>query len=146
MEEAKSLGYMLGRTFRTFLNQVATELKKREIELTFEQFVMLRMIYSDGNVIQKDIARCLNKDKSLVVRQMDFLIERGFVVMIPNRDDKRKKNLMLTPKGHNMMEEIMSLNNEVSRKLLAGVDDSEYRIFLQVLNTILVNSGAIDIF
>lgn len=137
---------MLGRTFRTFLNQVATELKKREIELTFEQFVMLRMIYSDGNVIQKDIARCLNKDKSLVVRQMDFLIERGFVVMIPNRDDKRKKNLMLTPKGHNMMEEIMSLNNEVSRKLLAGVDDSEYRIFLQVLNTILVNSGAIDIF
>jgi DNA-binding MarR family transcriptional regulator len=146
MEEAKSLGYMLGRTFRTFLNQVATELKKREIELTFEQFVMLRMIYSDGNVIQKDIARCLNKDKSLVVRQMDFLIERGFVVMIPNCDDKRKKNLMLTPKGHNMMEEIMSLNNEVSRKLLAGVDDSEYRIFLQVLNTILVNSGAIDIF
>lgn len=79
MEEIKTLGYMLGRTLRIFLNQVAIEFKNREIELTFEQFVMLRMIESDPTLIQQDIANHLQKDKSIIVRQLDNLIEKSML-------------------------------------------------------------------
>lgn len=144
MEEVKTLGYMLGRTLRIFLNQAAIEFKNREIELTFEQFVMLRMIESDPTLIQQDIANHLQKDKSIIVRQMDNLIEKQYVVRVPNSDDKRKKNLVLTQKGREMMTKIMQLNFEVSQKLISGIGENEYKIFQQVLNKIQENGGSAE--
>lgn len=147
MEEVKTLGYMLGRTLRIFLSHVAIEFKNRDIELTFEQFIMLRMIESDPTLIQKDIANCLQKDKSIVVRQMDNLIEKEYVVRVQNSDDKRKKNLGLTQKGREMMNKIMQLNFEVSQKLICGIGADDYKVFQQVLNKVQENGGAVgDIF
>jgi len=144
MEEVKPLGYILGLSLRVFLNQVAIECKIREIELTFEQFVMLRMIDSNSNLIQQDIANHLQKDKSLIVRQMNGLIEKQYVLRLTNSEDKRKKNLILTQKGTEMMNRITGLTFEVSNKLLSGVDANDYEVFLRVLNKIKENGGSVE--
>lgn len=141
MEQVKPLGYILGLPLRIFLNQVAVEFRNREIELTFEQFIMLLLIDSKGDLIQQDIANHLQKDKSIVVRQMNGLIEKEYVVRLPNRTDKRKKNLILTTKGTEIMNKITELNFEVSSKLLSGVDEDDYLAFGRVLNKIQENGG-----
>lgn len=146
MAGIKPLGYILGLSLKVFLNQVAIEFRNREIELTFEQFVMLRLIDSNSDLIQQDIANHLQKDKSLIVRQMNGLIEKQYVVRQTNRDDKRKKNLLLTPKGTEMMNRITELTFEVSNKLLAGVDTNDYEVFLRVLNKIKENGGSVEEF
>lgn len=144
MEEVHPLGYILGRPLRVFLNQLAIEFRNKEIELTFEQFVMLRMIDLNSQLIQQDIAHHLKKDKSLVVRQMNGLIDKEYVVRLPNEDDKRKKNLMLTPKGTEMMNRITELSFEVSNKLLLGIEVEDYNAFRRVLNKIQENGGSAD--
>ncbi len=146
MEEIKPLGYILGLSLRVFLNQVAMEFRNRNIELTFEQFVMLRLINSNSDLIQQDIANHLQKDKSLVVRQMNGLIDKKFVVRQINREDKRKKNLILTPKGTEMMNQITGLALDVSDRLLAGVDQSDYEAFRRVLNKVQENGGSSEDF
>jgi DNA-binding MarR family transcriptional regulator len=146
MEKIKPLGYILGLPLRVFLNQVAIEFRNREIELTFEQFVMLRLIDSNSDLIQQDIANHLQKDKSLIVRQMNGLIEKQYVVRQINREDNRKKNLLLTPKGTEMMNQITDLTIEVSNKLLAGVDAEDYEAFRRVLNKINENGGSVEEF
>lgn len=144
MEEVHPLGYILGRPLRVFLNQLAIEFRDREIELTFEQFVMLRMIDSNSQLIQQDIAHHLQKDKSLIVRQMNGLIEKGYVVRRANKADKRKKNLTLTTKGTEMMNRITELSFEVSNKLLSGIEVEDYNAFRRVLNKIQENGGSAD--
>lgn len=144
MEEEHPLGYILGRPLRVFLNQLAIEFRNREIELTFEQFVMLRMIDANSQLIQQDIAHHLQKDKSLVVRQMNGLIEKNYVVRRANKTDKRKKNLILTPKGTEMMNKITELSFEVSNKLLSEIEVEDYNAFRRVLNKIQENGGSAD--
>ncbi len=144
MEEEHPLGYILGRPLRVFLNQLAIEFRNREIELTFEQFVMLRMIDANSQLIQQDIAHHLQKDKSLVVRQMNGLIEKNYVVRRANKTDKRKKNLILTPKGTEMMNKITELSFEVSNKLLSEIEVEDYNVFRRVLNKIQENGGSAD--
>ena len=146
MEEIKPLGDILGLPLRVFLNHVALEFRNREIELTFEQFVMLRMIDSNKELIQQDIANHLQKDKSLIVRQMNGLIEKKYVVRQTNREDKRKKNLILTQKGTEMMNQITELAFEVSNQLLAGVDENDNKAFRRVLNQIQENGGSSEEF
>jgi len=146
MEEIKPLGYILGLPLRVFLNQVAIEFRNRKIELTFEQFVMLRLINFNRDLIQQDIANHLQKDKSLVVRQMNGLIDKKYVVRQINQEDKRKKNLILTAKGTEMMNRITGLALDVSDRLLAGVDGNDYQAFRRVLNKIQENGGSAEEF
>jgi len=77
---SKPLGYMLGRTHRVYKNLIVTEFKKQEIELSFEQFVMMQMLNSDCTLIQQDVANQLQKDKSIIVRQINVLLELEYIV------------------------------------------------------------------
>lgn len=146
MEEFKSLGYLLGRSLRVFKGQVAEELKNMDFELSLEQYVILYMINSSCDLIQQDLANHLQKDKSLIVRQIDGLIEKQYLVRLTNKEDKRKKNLILTPKGLEKMNQMNELVMEVSRKLLSGVSDSDYATFRSVLNKIQENGGSVEEF
>lgn len=146
MEELKSLGYLLGRSLRVFKCQVAEEVKNVDFELSLEQYVILYMINSSCDLIQQDLANHLQKDKSLIVRQIDGLIEKQYLVRLTNKEDKRKKNLILTPKGLEKMDQMTGLVMVVSRKLLSGVSDSDYSTFRSVLNKIQENGGSVDEF
>jgi len=146
MEELKPLGYLLGRSLRVFKGQVAEEVKNMDFELSLEQYVILYMINSSCDLIQQDLANHLQKDKSLIVRQIDGLIEKQYLVRLTNKEDKRKKNLILTPAGLKMMNQMTELVMMVSRKLLSGVSDSDYATFRSVLNKIQENGGSVEDF
>lgn len=130
---------MLGMTLRVFKTRMMTECKKKDIELSLEQFVILNMLNANCDLIQQDLANHLQKDKSIIVRQIDGLIEDQYVVRLTNKEDKRKKNLILTKKGFERLNEMERIASEVSKKLLTGVSDSELEIFKDVLVKIQEN-------
>jgi len=142
MESNRQLGYLLNKTLRIFKSQITTEFRKQGIELTFEQFVMLRMLDANCDMIQQDLAHVLQKDKSIIVRQMNGLLFEKYVDRLTNTDDKRKKNLTLTNKGIEILKQIKIISNDLSDKLLSGVEESEYATFKKVMLKIQENGGA----
>ncbi len=142
MESSKPLGYMLGRSLRVFRNQLAFEFKEKEIELTFDQFVILHLLNSNSDLIQQDLANQLQKDKSIIVRQINCLLESQYVVRLTNKEDKRKKNLILTKKGFEILNQMKEIASELSGKLLSGISETELEIFRNVLGKIQENGGA----
>jgi len=142
MESGKPLGYMLGRSLRAFKNLVVSEFKKQEIELTFEQFVIMHILNSDCDLIQQDLANHLQKDKSIIVRQINCLLENQYVIRHTNKEDKRKKNLILTKKGFEILNQMKAIVTEVSKKLLTDVTPNDIEIFQGVLMKIQENGGA----
>ena len=141
MESGKPLGYMLGRSLRVFKNRLISEFRKKEIELTFEQFVILHLLSSNTDLIQRDLASHLQKDKSIIVRQINCLLENKFVVRTKNKDDKRVKNLILTTKGIEILNQMKEIATEVSKNMLTGVPPNDLEIFQNVLKKIQENGG-----
>ena len=133
------LGYMLSRSRRVFKHQMAAEFRNKEIGLSFEQFVILKLLNSNAEFIQQDLADLLQKDKSIIVRHINCLLDHQFVVRLTNKEDKRKKNLTLTNKGIEILNRMNELAVEVSNKLLSGVTESEIEIFKHVLTKIQEN-------
>lgn len=138
----KPLGYLLGLSLRVYKNQMVSECRKQGIELTFEQFVILNMLGSNCSVIQQDLANQFQKDKSVIVRQINGLLDKQLVGRLTNCDDKRKKNLTLTRKGLTILNEMKLIASELSGKLLAGITDHELEVFQNVLNKIQENGCA----
>ena len=141
MEKIKPIGYVLAQTSKGFKNQLFSEFKSRNAELTFEQYVILNLLNSNGNIIQQDLANHLQKDKSIIVRQIDALIEKKYVVRLTNNEDKRKRNLILTDAGVEILDQSKKISFEVSQRLLSGVNEKEIEIFRNVLNKIQENAG-----
>jgi len=139
MKELKSLGYQLGRTLRVFKNQMASEFREQEIDLTVDQFIILRMLYLNCDLIQQDLANQLQKDKSSIVRQINELLKCQYLVRHTNREDKRKKNLTITKNGMEILNQMTKIALEVSGKLLSGVAEQDLDIFEGVLLKIQQN-------
>ena len=139
MELNKPLGYMLGRSYRFFRNQMVGELKKNDIDLTFDQFHILNMLNSNCDAIQQDLATYMQRDKSVIVRQIDGLIEKELVIRIANMEDKRKRNLVLTQAGNDILKLMKQISITLTQKLLTDVTDNEFEIFRNVLNKIQEN-------
>ncbi len=145
MDTTKPLGYILDQSLRVIRNQMISEFRKKEIDLTIEQFVILHMLNSDCELIQRDLAHELNKDKSIIVRQINYLLKNQYITGRTNNDDKRKKNLILTEKGSAILAKMKAVAHEVSEKLLTGVAETELEIFQKVLKQIQANGGVEEV-
>jgi len=132
---------MLAQTFKGFKNQMASEFKCLEAGLTFEQYVILHLLNSNAVIIQQDLANHMQKDKSIIVRQINGLIEKKYVVRLTNKEDKRKNNLILTDAGIEILRQSKKIALEVNQKLLSGINEKELEVFRNVLNKIQENAG-----
>lgn len=88
---------------------------------------------------QQDLANHLIKDKSVVLRQINSLIEKRYVVRLPDKHDKRKKNLILTQKGVETLSVMKEIGKKVSDELFYGVNDKDIEGFKKVFDKIEEN-------
>ena len=141
MSSQKPLGYLLGQTMRVYRNKMTSKLKENELELGLEQFLILLQLNAREDLTQQDLANHLQKDKSIILRQINVLIEKRYVVRLPDKNDKRKKNLILTQKGSETLQQALHIGRKLSEELLTGISQEEIRVFEQVLQKIQENSG-----
>lgn len=139
MESGKSLGYFLAQGLRIYKIRMISRFREEGIELTFDQFVIMQILNSNSGIIQQDLANHLQKDKSIIVRQVNCLLEKGIIVRHPGSVDKRKKNLILTKKGEMALNQIQKIGSDVSKNLISGVIQDNFETFLAVLEKIQEN-------
>ncbi len=137
----KSLGYILGQTKRVYRHKLTTKFRENNVDLSLGLYIIMFQIDINEAVTQQYLADHFQKDKSIVMRQINALIEKDYVVRSWNKQDKRKKNLVLTPAGQEVLELTRALARSVTEELLAGVSDEEQRIFEQVIRKIVINGS-----
>lgn len=143
MKSGKTLGFFLAHGLRIFKFRMISRFREQDIELTFDQFVIMQMLKSNSNLIQQDLANRLQRDKSIIVRQVNCLLAKELITRHPGSDDKRKKNLILTKKGQAVLNQMQKIGSEVSENLLSGVTKDDLETFLLVLEKIQENGGPV---
>ena len=126
---------------RVYRNKMTGKLKENELELGLDQFLILLQLNAREDVTQQDLANHLQKDKSIILRQINVLLEKRYVVRLPDKKDKRKKNLILTQKGSETLQQALQIGRTLSEELLSGISQEEIHIFEQVLQKIQEKSG-----
>jgi DNA-binding MarR family transcriptional regulator len=144
METNKPLLYLLGQTINLAKLKMLAKFKENGLDLSMEQFVMLHFINEKEDLTQQDLANHFFRDKSLILRQTNILMDLRYVARMQDKTDKRKKNLILTKKGYDVLEFAKKLSDNVSVELLTGVTPEELVHFKNVITKIQQNSGQLD--
>ncbi len=145
MNTEKPLTYLLGQTFTLMRMKLKESFKENYLDFSMEQYIMLNLINHKNNLTQQDLANHFQKDKSLILRHVDILIKESYVERETDKDDKRKKILILTPRGKEVLERLKEIAKKVSEELLEGVTDNEKNVFQAVIQKIQNNTGQIDL-
>ena len=139
MRNNPRLLYFMARTVRGMKNLLVRAIKDNDIDLTFEHYLVLQYVAYYEGITQQEIALNSYRDRSLVLRQVELLIEKGILERYIDENDKRKKRLRLTSEGRKMQEHLQTIKSNVADVILDGITDDEIRVFFSVLERIRIN-------
>mgnify|MGYP003635167141 CR=1 FL=1 len=133
------LGKMIREVFRVFKKRI-DEQTCEEIRISIEQFSLLRAICShEEDVIQKDMAEMMGKDKSAILRLTDSLEEKELVRRVVDLKDRRKTYLMVTKTGYRVIDQYIEIIQELMVEIQQGLTQSEIETFHKVIDHIKSN-------
>jgi len=141
MNPEKPLTYLLGQTMNLVKQKITEKFKENNVELSIDYYILLNYISRKENLTQQDLSNHFLRDKSIILRQINTLIELQYVKRLTDKADKRKKNLILTEKAISFLQLTRKLAKRVSEDLLKDVTEEEMIHFENVINKIQINTG-----
>ena len=138
-----------GMALGSMMREVIRLLKKRfleqaDIKLTTEQIGLLLVIsMNKEEVIQQELACSMGKDKSAILRTIDLIEAKDLIKRVSDTADRRKKYLMITKKGERVIEQYLTIENELTAMLQNGLTDDEIKTFYKVVDHIKMNAKAL---
>lgn len=132
---------LLGTTVGKLRNKLHRLMKQRyaaeaEIKLTVEEFILLNMIKAKTDQILQNIAIATGKNKSVVMRMIDSLEEKGLAKRTVNPDDRRENLLSITEKGAEVVTQYQAIEKRLSNELLEGIPAEKVEVFFDVIDRI----------
>lgn len=107
-----------------------------EVKLTVEEFILLNMIEAQTDQILQNIAIATGKNKSVVMRMIDSLEEKGLAKRTVNPEDRRENLLSITDKGAEVVTQYQAIEKRLSNDLLEGIPADEVATFFRVVDLI----------
>lgn len=135
------LGNMMREVIRVSKKRFEEQLHE-DIKISTEQIGLLHAIsIKEEDVIQKDMAEVMGKDKSAILRLIDSLEEKELVRRVADLKDRRKNYLMVTKLGQRVIDQYMKVYFDLMEELQEGLTFSEIDAFHKVINHIKDAAG-----
>ena len=124
-EVAEFTGQLFFRLWRATHTQTAAALQS--IGLTPALFAVLNYLRANEGAIQQQIGSAMGIDPSTMVSLVDQLERAGLAKRRPLPQDRRAREILITPKGWRALKRGRELAEEVENDVLQGLSHAERR-------------------
>lgn len=113
---------------------------KGKVFLNNSEFEMVRYLTKKGGLSLVDLSMYLNVDKSLVTRMSRKLLKLGYIEIINDTNDKRKKILVATKKAKEIKQEVANEEIVFYNTCLKVLSNEETIEFDKLVNKVYLES------
>ncbi|WP_158555103.1 MarR family winged helix-turn-helix transcriptional regulator [Fulvimarina endophytica] len=117
----------------------AFEHAHRDMKITWAQTRILGRLYAQEGIGQVEVGAQIEMDSMTISRQVDKLVELGFVERRVGTDDRRLRRLYLTRHSRILRDDIEQRSQAVLKQALSGLDEEQQKTLLALLNTMSEN-------
>lgn len=146
MVKYNPLGISMALATKRYLGAFAKRLEHLEIERYYSLVLYLGDLQQPKT--QQDLAKEFLKDKTVIVRIIDYLAEKNYVQRVVNPNDRREQHIMLTEYGKSKLPDIQSAILDVNKKAMQGLSEDQFKTFYEhlcLINENLTSEPALDI-
>lgn len=112
-----TLGCKMGFAVKGIVRLLKKRFEEEDVELTLEQYYILNILNNEDDLILQELAEIVERDKSAVLRLIDGLEENHFVARSKDPDDKRRKVLVVTKPGVEVLNKAIALDKKVNDEI-----------------------------
>ena len=136
---SKEIAVELNLTGCRLKQYTSAMLKRRDIDLTPEQFLLIDLLWNQGPLSQQQLADQMQKDKNSVTKLVDAIERKGLAVRSQNPDDRRSNTIVLTSKAQDMKLKAKTVGIDMLDMMLEDISEQEQRDFLMTLRKLSHN-------
>lgn len=118
---------------------LAEVFKKKGVNLTAEQYLVMDTLWNEGTLTQQAIAYIIQKDKNSVTQFVDNLEKKGLVTRMVSKDDRRVNNIAVTEEGMALKDSTKQLAIDTMNTVLRDIPEKDLVTFVDVLKKICDN-------
>jgi DNA-binding MarR family transcriptional regulator len=137
-DEQPTLGFLLVRLGEAIDRRFVASMA--ELDLRPRELRVLVLIDRHAGCSQRELATRLVVDPANLVELLDRLEARRLIARRPASDDRRRRTLRLTPKGHRLLARATAASHDVERNVLAPLHDDQ-RAALETIALQLWHAG-----
>ncbi|KGE13601.1 MarR family winged helix-turn-helix transcriptional regulator [Sphingobacterium deserti] len=138
-EKYSQYSFILDRTARRVKQYAQNSFLQGAFDLTIDQWSILKILYEEDAMTQKEIAEKSGKDQPTLTRIVDILIKKRLAQRVEHPEDRRCLHLKLTKEGKAKVEELSPAVKEIRMKAWENLSEDDFENFTRILNTIYNN-------
>lgn len=128
---------------RAYLSVLGNQMDHLDINRFY--YALTVIYFYDGELTQKALSEKLSKDKSIIVKVIDSLTEKGFVYREINAADRRQHLLKVTDKAKKAVPQIMQAFERMNKLAATNISANDMETFERVLLKMKNNIGQIPL-
>ena len=139
MRERRTIGFLFKQINHIYEKEFNHRL--RSLGITASQCEVLDFLLESGQeeVNQRDIEKALNLKNPTVTGILKRLDEKGFIMALPSRRDKRCKSIFLTGKAYDIQKRMERDRKKLDQMLTIKKKKKEIEALYKMLNRVLYN-------
>ena len=118
-----------------YLEYIKQFIQDKDINKT--QIRAITFIYNYGSISMTNLCSMLNIEKGSLTSIIDDLSDKGYLVRIRDKKDRRKFNIALTRKGELLSEDFIELLKESLEERIRKIDIDDLDSFVDSLKNIM---------
>ena len=120
-----------GLTLQTFA--------EKGFDITPEQYLILSLLYENGELYQRQISELTYKDRPNVSRLINIIEQKGLVQRINDSNGRQINKIVVTEKGKKLREEIHPVSVEIRKMVTKDIPVEDLEKCLSILGQMLDN-------
>ncbi|HZY38464.1 MAG TPA: MarR family transcriptional regulator [Mucilaginibacter sp.] len=131
--------YHLDKAIKTYRQFAQKRLKQAGINLTIDQWMVLKTIVDHPGISQRDIAANVFKDEAAVTRIIDLLVKKELLSRSFHSTDRRRIELNTNANTKKLLKEVNEITLKNRAIALDGVTPADLEMVKNVLTIISAN-------
>jgi DNA-binding MarR family transcriptional regulator len=138
-ELALELGLAMSEMKSRLRQKIQTTINEYDPDLSFELIEILGLLSRNNGINQQEIGNKVSKDKSSITYLINSLVKRDLVERIAYKNDRRNKQIFLTPKGKQIVETVYPWALDLYKKAAGDIDEEEISKALLLVKKMTAN-------
>ncbi|CAH0270013.1 Multidrug resistance operon repressor [Chryseobacterium sp. Bi04] len=138
-ELALELGLAMNEMKSRLRQKIQSKINEYGSDLSFELIEILGLLSRNNGINQQEIGTLVSKDKSSITYLINSLVKRELVERVENENDRRNKQIFLTPKGQQAVEAIYPWALELYGKAAGDLHKDEINRALILVRKMTAN-------
>jgi DNA-binding MarR family transcriptional regulator len=138
-----SLGFIIYRTALALKSALQRSFNENGHEITPEQWGIIRHLWEEEGLSQREIGEKAAKDKPNITRMLDALEKKGLIFRQPDPRDRRKYCIYLTKEGKQFHDLLLPLAHNLRARATHNLTPQDIEFLKDTLNKICQNIGSL---